>query len=199
MKNLASLILVALVSLTTIVSVNAQTTHTFEIPTTNVQTITVNVGDSIVIVNKGGSSSFKTITNLTITPPPATPINTNDTISKFLLDDTLINNIKVNKYNGSNVLNLTITYNTTITSVKNELSTLSELKVFPNPTTSFVNINGNDLTSIQVFNMNGELVKVVNNPTFNNTIEMLDLQNAWYIVRTTHENGSVQTSKLLKQ
>jgi len=76
---------------------------------------------------------------------------------------------------------------------------ISELSVYPNPTTNQINIGGlsaNELVkSIRVYNLKGELVT----STFNvNSIDLISFQNQLYLIRV-ETNKQVIIKKIMKQ
>lgn len=76
----------------------------------------------------------------------------------------------------------------------------NELKVYPNPTTGILNIaSPNGIASVEIYNFLG---KVVISKQFSAvtqaTIDMSNLSTGAYIVKTSAENGAVQTTKLMK-
>jgi len=113
----------------------------------------------------------------------------------------------VHEYNNSGTYHITqfvinglTSWDTTSQSVDifvgiNEMKS-KELKVFPNPAGSFVNIVSNvKLTSIEILNISG---KVVANKRFNGnkiTINTQNMSGGTYIVRATGENKPVITTK----
>ena len=80
--------------------------------------------------------------------------------------------------------------NTTITPMA------GDARVFPNPASTHLYIEGVDhVVTAQVFNMNGQLVRMVANPS---AIDVSGLQNGFYILKVYTPN-TVYTAKFLKQ
>ena len=65
------------------------------------------------------------------------------------------------------------------------------LKVYPNPTSSFLNIEGEGMTNIEVYNAMGQRVMMVE--TNDNAIQLntANLSNGMYVVRIYANDGTV--------
>ena len=70
------------------------------------------------------------------------------------------------------------------------------VKVFPNPTTSIVYIEGTEATEVQVFNALGQLVKTAQNT---NEVSLEGLPQGVYLLRVTLESGKVFSDKIIKE
>jgi GEVED domain/Pregnancy-associated plasma protein-A/Secretion system C-terminal sorting domain len=82
-----------------------------------------------------------------------------------------------------------------------EASSNSDLKIFPTVATSEVNVNAaNDskIDSIDVIDMNGNIVKSVANPSAENSIEVSALSAGTYILNV-HTEAATYTSKFIKK
>lgn len=79
--------------------------------------------------------------------------------------------------------------------------TLEEVSIYPNPANTEVTMsstNGAEITSIQVYSLEGSLVKSINRINSRNaTMDIADLEKGLYIVKTSNEN-STYTTKLVK-
>lgn len=72
----------------------------------------------------------------------------------------------------------------------------AEVKIYPNPASSQLNIAGlDDVKAIHVFNMNGSLVKTVNGLS---NINVTDLYSGLYILKI-HTDNAVYSAKFMKQ
>lgn len=82
----------------------------------------------------------------------------------------------------------------------NEVSNINKLSVFPIPATSTITISANELMSqIQIFDLQGRMVKEMNNINTNETqMDVNSLTNGVYNVVATSNNGNVFNSKLIK-
>jgi len=71
---------------------------------------------------------------------------------------------------------------------------LTNVTVYPNPATDFVNINGlKDDATVQIFSLNGQLVKTVELATGTTSIAIEDLNAGSYLVKATTSNGTLTT------
>ena len=82
----------------------------------------------------------------------------------------------------------------------NDVTTLSQVALVPNPSTGRVNINATDVNgavSISVINLLGEVVKTYSeeaNGTFSKTYNMSDLSNGIYMVKISNAGSTVTKS-----
>lgn len=74
-----------------------------------------------------------------------------------------------------------------------------EFKVYPNPATTFVNINGDGIKQIIFYNLNGQKVKNFITPTRNNRIDISNLSSGMYLIHITDINNNLTTKKLIKR
>lgn len=86
------------------------------------------------------------------------------------------------------------TFNSCDYLVSTENLTNSQLKIFPNPTHDLLNITGIEVKSIELFDINGEKVKV----SHKNEISLSELKSGIYIIRINTANG-MHMSKIVKQ
>ena len=69
------------------------------------------------------------------------------------------------------------------------------IKIYPNPATDYVNVEGDGVKAIEVYSLAGGLVAAEKN---NNTISVSNLAKGTYIVKVATEDG-VKVSKLIKK
>lgn len=205
-KSILTIVTVILVSLITNVGLTfGQVKHSFNVGQSYGvmdwgldSNLIVNVGDTIEFVNDYSYGKFKFTTNTPSIDGNGTIItytNTGDTIKTFVLTDTTsISSIQVwFKDDPTIYVNLSLTYNTTITVVKyinsNKENTI--VKMYPNPTTGLLNLT-ETVKTVDVYNTNGQLVLSEANT---NHLE-LNLSNGVYIVKTFSENGSINTNRI---
>ena len=74
-----------------------------------------------------------------------------------------------------------------------------EFNIFPTQTTGVVHINGSNITSIELVNIAGQLVKQAITSASNNTLNLTDQANGAYIVKVCFADGSVKTQRILFQ
>lgn len=73
-----------------------------------------------------------------------------------------------------------------------------ELLVYPNPATDFINVktvNDVENTQIEIFDMNGRLIKVIDSIKKNNPISILELPKGVYFLRVSSSNNTVKFIK----
>ena len=82
------------------------------------------------------------------------------------------------------------------TNIENESNI--ELNIFPNPANNHLNISiSHEINnySIEIFNINGELIKSINNT---NRINISDLNNGSYYINIIHEGELIKSEKFIK-
>jgi len=76
-------------------------------------------------------------------------------------------------------------------------------KLFPNPANSEINIlstNNSNYSNIEIHDLTGRIVKIVNSRTSNNTtLDVSDLKSGNYIIKITDNNGKVESLKMIKR
>lgn len=143
-------------------------------------------GDQNVVSNTVGSTYTKTY-NYSLN---SSWVVENLTIIAF------VNNHDVSNVNNRAVLNansIKVTDLTVGISENNETGTA----IYPNPATDVLNvISENGTNKVEIFNVQGQLVKAVNGNV--NTISISDMTNGVYFVKVTTDNGTA-THKLIKK
>lgn len=69
--------------------------------------------------------------------------------------------------------------------------------VWPNPTTEMLNINGNNLLSVEIYSIDGRLVMTLGEGT--ESINVKGLERGHYLLKATLKDGSVSTQKFVKK
>ena len=87
-----------------------------------------------------------------------------------------------------------LVYSTTLATSENMLA--NSISIFPNPTSSYIKINGLDNANIAIFNLNGEKVISKRNYNTNDTIDVSNLSKGIYIVQIT-DKDVVATKKII--
>jgi len=76
-------------------------------------------------------------------------------------------------------------------------------KLFPNPANSEINIsstNNSNYSNIEIHDLTGRIVKIVNSRISNNTtLDVSDLNSGNYIIKITDNNGKVESLKMIKR
>ena len=76
-------------------------------------------------------------------------------------------------------------------------------KLFPNPANSEINIlslGNSNYYNIEIHDLTGRIVKIVNSRTSNNTtLDVSDLNSGNYIIKITDNNGKVESLKMIKR
>lgn len=70
------------------------------------------------------------------------------------------------------------------------------VKLFPNPTSSVLNIDGMEIKTVQVYSADGKLIHVKTN---NNVVDTRSLSTGTYIIRLTDVEGNVVLRKFIKK
>ncbi len=76
---------------------------------------------------------------------------------------------------------------------------LNNISIYPNPATDIVNIKGNDIQSVEVYNVLGQIIEVIDNIDVNNlTINTSNYSNGTYLIKITTNSNNITINKLLK-
>lgn len=192
-------ILVNLLSLTSFMSFS-QMTHTFYVEDTHgtilsneytVSDTVVKVGDIVKFVNKYGSSEFyvKRGNQLSeyLGSKSMNDVIYTDTITEWDLQDQDLGqqplDIKVSSTNNQfafQYIHFTIIDSTSTLNTDN----LNNLKfsLYPNPTSNVLNIKGDNIESVKVFDMNGQLVLSDVFSTTSISLNVSTLTNGYYTI-----------------
>jgi hypothetical protein len=73
------------------------------------------------------------------------------------------------------------------------------IKMYPNPARDFIHIDGQGITDIIFYNLNGIVVKHYITPTIENIINVSNLPSGMYIIQVLNINNKIITKKLIKQ
>lgn len=94
--------------------------------------------------------------------------------------------------NGCEVI---YTYNVELSIATRTLQQVG-ISLYPNPTSNYIVINGlSDAERIEVINVNGKLLKEINNPS--NRIDVWDIPNGLYIIKVFSKSEGLLTGKLI--
>jgi hypothetical protein len=89
----------------------------------------------------------------------------------------------------------TVTFSRTLSTEDNELT---NLKIFPNPTSNFIQIEGVDaLKNIEIYSLEGK--KVMNAATINAQVDVSSLQTGMYFLKVIDAQNRSVMKKFLKQ
>jgi hypothetical protein len=180
------------------------------------------VKDSIYTVSfwmKGSSSNlgFNAISSLGSTPFTSFSSNSFSTTSNwkeycftFSHDSTVIGNVRLLKiqfldagtyYLDHVTVNSSdyICSSTTTTSIHH--SELSQLKIFPNPSSSILNINNlnEDINKLSIYNISGTMInEIAINNQLNLSLDIDQLDNGMYLIHFINEKGVITTQKFIK-
>jgi len=81
--------------------------------------------------------------------------------------------------------------------INTTISNSSILDIYPNPTTDYFQVQSEELQSVEIYTISGELVKSFNQTA--NKYSMDSLSAGIYLVKAIQTNGSVYVNKLIKQ
>ena len=180
------------------------------------------VKDSIYTVSfwmKGSSSNlgFNAISSLGSTPFTSFSSNSFSTTSNwkeycftFSHDSTVIGNVRLLKIQfldaGTYYLDYVtvnssdyICSSTTTTSIND--SELSQLKIFPNPSSSILNINNlnEEINKLSIYNISGTMInEIAINNQLNLSLDIDQLDNGIYLIHLINEKGVITTQKFIK-
>jgi hypothetical protein len=120
--------------------------------------------------------------------------NTNGSVKEKLIKDWIQEN-----NDWENASRWTFTYDAS-SSIQSQLAGADQLKVFPNPFSNSISIEYNSLnvSDIQLYNSNGQLVRTIRKGEPLSTINLFALKNGVYILKVTTPE-SQKVVKLLKQ
>ncbi len=75
-----------------------------------------------------------------------------------------------------------------------------QFKIYPNPLSAVANITSNEkIKTIQLHNLNGQLIKAIQINDFSKEIDMSELSNGLYVYSLQLENGVSYQGKIIKQ
>jgi hypothetical protein len=114
--------------------------------------------------------------------------------------------LRVDNHNTIHINSVTWNIEFSVLGIEDIASTSNKIKivVFPNPTTSFINIELNNeldkLYNIRLYNLNGKLIKQKKQIASKNTyLSLSDIENGIYFLEIYLENNLVFTKKVIKQ
>ena len=91
----------------------------------------------------------------------------------------------------------------TLTTVKDPLAGLFDIKVFPNPTADVLNIaihsDKNEIITVQLYNLNGEKVLSEKTQEKNIRLNLADLSSASYLLSLRKLNGELITTYVINK
>jgi hypothetical protein len=197
-----------LTSLLTLFSVAlfSQTTHTFTITEDflapgeyTVSDTTVQVGDIVEFVNGYTVSNFNVEIDGVGQPGynPSTSVNIGQTIFAYTFQpvDALSNNgnMDILVYAGGDQFRFHYIHFTVVEPSTVSISEINDItyKIYPNPTTDFLNIYGDNIQSVKVFDTNGRLVLSGSNTQ----LDVSSLDNGFYTVMVNEK----ERVKLIKK
>lgn len=82
-----------------------------------------------------------------------------------------------------------------------DIEDLNEIEIFPNPTTSIVNINNRStklLTHLMIYDLTGKLIEKFDLNNQNNCINIEFLSTGFYILKLFDQDQIIKTTKMIK-
>lgn len=81
--------------------------------------------------------------------------------------------------------------------LKIDENTLSEIEIYPNPTTEVININPkiDTISKIEIYSISGQIIKSINNPNF--TIDVSDFSKGLYFLKI-YDTENFTTKRFVK-
>jgi len=81
--------------------------------------------------------------------------------------------------------------------VINEIQNLNAIKIYPNPTHQFLNIQADStIQDISIYNLNG---KNISNHHSTKKIDVSNLTSGTYLIKIEFKNGTIQQQKFIKK
>lgn len=183
MKTL-KILLVALVTLFTLSSYS-QTTYTYYVDNTPfgfTGTQNVQVGDVVEFVNNYANSTQFQVNRDGNLVTSTSGINMGVTIYSYTVQVTDVNfDIQVGVSSAFTAFFQWIDFTVVTTTGVDEVSN-TNFTVYPNPTTDFLNLKGDNIESIKVFDMSGKLVLSDTYNTTNVKLDVTSLVNGYYTI-----------------
>ncbi len=91
------------------------------------------------------------------------------------------------------------TGNTCTTLDNSSFEAISNLKVYPNPSTGIFNISAQENVTIEVYDLVGKQIKTQEVPVGTSTIDISNYASGVYLLKATNTKGAVNNYKLIKQ
>ena len=93
-----------------------------------------------------------------------------------------------------------VTTGNTCTTLDNpSFEAISNLKVYPNPSTGIFNISAQENVTIEVYDLVGKQIKTQEVPVGTSTIDISNYASGVYLLKATNTKGAVNNYKLIKQ
>jgi hypothetical protein len=83
-------------------------------------------------------------------------------------------------------------------SVKRSIESATDVVIYPNPATNVLNIQGFELTSVQVYSISGTMM-ISETAPYSNRIDVSNLPFGIYIIKMTDVEGRIAVDKFLKK
>jgi hypothetical protein len=96
---------------------------------------------------------------------------------------------------GYTINKLTFQYSTVGVSEKEK----SIGRIYPNPVSDKLFVEGNDLKSIEIISVSGCLVKTMNTSGMKAVVDVTSLNSGIYFIKTINQQGKIQTKKFIKK
>lgn len=176
MKNFKTFLIAFFVTIFSVTSFS-QTTHNidFRLDQDQDSTISIRRGDSVNFINKTGST-YTFIVNDVVKEYSDSP---NEIIKNIECLDDVVIIVKMNNGAFWCTYKLTVNINTLGT---NDLSDIN-FNIFPNPTTDFLNITGDNIKNIKVIDMNGRVLFNEDNTSSDIKVDVTSFTKGNYMVR----------------
>ena len=78
-------------------------------------------------------------------------------------------------------------------------SAVQQFTITPNPSKDHIIINGNNIKTLKLIDINGRVVKIINPVSNCTSININGISNGLYFIQAKYTNGSIQTEKLIKE
>ena len=96
---------------------------------------------------------------------------------------------------GYDINKITFKYSTVGVS-ENEMAVA---RIYPNPVSDKLFVEGNDLKTIEIISISGSLVKTMNTSGMKAVMYVAALNSGIYFIKTTNQQGKTQIEKFVKK
>jgi hypothetical protein len=158
----------------------SQTTHSISVTCSGTATtLTIQSGDVLQFINDGCSSDQQFQVDVDGNSVVGSPFYT--LVSDTIYEITPTSDMTIGVYALGDMSLWKVIEVTVINSIGNEELRDGNLSIYPNPVTDYLTISGQNIKSVKVFNMIGQLVTSDTYSTSDNKLDVSNLKNGIYM------------------